>query len=138
MPKRKYSDPGYVETEYKEDISLQAKIDEYFDKCKEDNVYPDEAGMIIYLGICRDTLENYLSNENGKYPGFSTPIKNARLRRESMTVRDIYKSDSKEATGKIFIAKQPSNGGLIDRPVNDNSGLTIKVDLGGVNPNSLK
>jgi hypothetical protein len=73
MANKKYTDPGYAENEYKSAQSLQERIDMYFASCESLGVFPDEAGMRVYLGISKDTIERYLSNENGKYSGFAAP-----------------------------------------------------------------
>lgn len=86
------------------------KIDEYFCKCNANKTYPDEAGLILHLGMTRDTYERYLKGEDRKHKGFSDCLKKAKLRRESIIVREIHDSD-KAPTGKIFLARQAFGSG---------------------------
>ncbi len=130
---RKYTDPGFKESEIPSSVDLKTRIDEYFTECEKTGTFPDEAGMRVFLGISKDTVERYLSNEDGKYGGFAAVIKNARDKRESMLVRDIYQSGAKEATGKIFLSKQPTNGGLSDRQDNSGDGqINVHVAFGNI------
>ena len=55
-----------------------------------------------------------------------------------MLVRSIASSDSREATGKIFLAKQPSNGGLTDRPMATADAPTVTIRVEGVGDNAFK
>ena len=60
--------------------------------------------------------------------GLAEPIKKARTRREAILVDEIYRAEGKP-TGKIFLSKQPSNGGLQDKYEADFSDLSINVKL---------
>jgi hypothetical protein len=89
-------------------------IDEYFAECEEKSLFPDEAGLILRLGITKDECEALLSTEKGPKRAFSNALKNARLRRESLISRDIFAS-GKNTTGKVFLLKQPANGAADSR-----------------------
>ena len=107
---------------------LEGKISAYFAQCAETGAYPDEAGMILYLGLEREDYEKYLGGDSGK--GYAACFKKARLRRESIIVRDLYASE-KATTGKIFLARQTNNGGLSDKPSPPQQTMTIDVKLNG-------
>jgi len=111
-------------------IEFEEKINAYFLKCKLDETYPDEAGLVLHLGLTKERYDAYKENSDGKYAGFSRCIHNACLRRESIIVRDIYTSGS-AATGKIFLARQPGNGGLTDKLSQEQKKVMIEVVVGG-------
>lgn len=110
-------------------IDFEGKIDAYFDKCRAQEIYPDEAGLILHLGITKELYDEYKENADDKYSEYARCIDNARLRRESIIVRDIYASSS-AATGKIFLARQPGNGGLTDKQAQEQKKLMIEVVIG--------
>ena len=110
---------------------FKERIEEYFESCDEQKSYPDEAGLILHLEIDRQTYDKYRDDEDGRYAGYSCAIEEARLRRESILVRGIYSTDTKSATGKIFLARQPNNGGLTDKIGGEQKKLTVEVLLGG-------
>lgn len=109
---------------------LEAKINEFFQLCEKEGKFPSEAAMCVYLDISRDTLERYMREERDIDKGFAEPIKKARTRREALLVDEIYAATGKDVTGKIFLSKQPSNGGLSDRhDINANQDIKINVKL---------
>jgi len=119
-PDPKFSDPE----------ALEAKINEFFQQCEEKGLFPSEAAMCVYLDISRDTLERYMREERDIDEGLAEAIKKARTKREAILVDEIYKASGKEVTGKIFLSKQPSNGGLSDRhDINANQDIKINVKL---------
>jgi hypothetical protein len=107
---------------------FEDRIDRYFAECGAAGAYPDEAGMILYLGLEREAYDRYLGGEEGK--GWAGCLKKARLRRESIIVRDLYASE-KATTGKIFLARQVNNGGLSDKPREESQTMTIDVKISG-------
>ncbi len=107
---------------------LENGIAAYFSECGETGSYPDEAGMILRLGLQREDYDRYLSGLNGK--GYAACLKKARLKRESIIVRDLYASE-KATTGKIFLARQANNGGLSDKPKEAAQTMTIDVKING-------
>jgi len=109
-------------------IAFEDKINTYFLKCELDGTYPDEAGLILHLGLTKEAYDKYRDNAGGRYSGFSRCLESARLRRESIIVRDIYSSESRSPTGKIFLARQPGNGGLSDKQ--EQKKVTIEISLG--------
>ena len=109
-------------------IVFEEKIDAYFLKCELEEIYPDEAGLILHLGISREIYEKYRDNADGKHTGFSRVLESARLKRESIIVRGIYSAAS-SPSGKIFLARQPANGGLSDKLPPESKKLTVEVIL---------
>ena len=110
-------------------IDFENKINEYFLKCEQKATYPDEAGLILHLGLSKKTYEKHRDNTDGKHAGFSRALCSARLRRESVIVRDLVANGS--GTGKMFVARQPSNGGLNDKPRDEPKKVTFEVLIGG-------
>ncbi|UOO38250.1 hypothetical protein IZU99_03060 [Oscillospiraceae bacterium CM] len=107
---------------------LQRRVDDYFSECSAKKIYPDEAGLILFLGFDKETYERCLSGKMGK--GNADCLKKAALRRESIIVRELYGTD-KAATGKIFLARQAGNGGLTDKMREDTNHVTIDVRFNG-------
>ncbi len=107
---------------------FENRVATYFEQCQRDGIYPDEAGLILFLDLERDAYERYASGAEGK--GYAACLHKARLRRESILVRDIYGTD-KAATGKIFLARQESNGGLTDKPREETRKVTVDVRING-------
>lgn len=113
---------------YKTVKDFEGRVSAYFDECRAGNIYPDEAGLILFLGLEREAYECYMSGAAGK--GYAACLRKARLKRESIIVRDIYGTE-KASTGKIFLARQESNGGLSEKPREENKKMTIDVRING-------
>ena len=111
--------------------TLTNKIEEYFQICQEDNIFPDEAGMIIFLDISSKTYERYAKDEE-----LSEPIARARDRRESWLVRRMT-GEPKLAQGCLNALKQPKNGGYVDRAT-DSEGKELTINLVGVGAEAFK
>ena len=101
-------------------------IDDYFAQCAANGDFPDEAGMIRALGLTRGEFNRLLRSGSGK----GRALQDARLRRESLLTRELYATD-KAATGKIFLARQPSFGALSDKPQVADESMTVEVRLTG-------
>ena len=93
--------------------SLENAIEKYFSDCKADGVFPDEAGMIVFLDISESTYERYSKDEE-----LRPIIARARADRESWLVRRMT-GEPKLAQGCLNALKQPKNGGYTDRPAED-------------------
>lgn len=111
--------------------SLTNKIEEYFNICKEDNVFPDEAGMLVFLDISDKTYERYSKEED-----LSIPIARARQRRESWLVQRMT-GEPKLAQGCLNALKQPKNGGYVDRAT-DGESKSLTINLVGVGAEAFK
>lgn len=108
--------------------TFENRINAYFTECRANGNYPDEAGMILYLGLEREAYDRYLCGGEGK--GYAAALKRAQLKRESIIIRDIYGSE-KASTGKIFLARQISSGGLPVKPAEKSKKVTVDVRING-------
>jgi hypothetical protein len=127
---------------YKTAAEFGNAIDEYFNICKQNNdTFPDEAGMIEFLGISPDTIERYKKAGSKTAPedaeetdkSYAQHLARAKLRRESWLVRNMV-SDNKRAQGCFNALKQAKNGGYVDRPQDgaQTGEVTIKVQIDGL------
>lgn len=96
---------------YKEVKIMQQKIDEYFEECKRNDEPYTITGLCIALGICRDTLSEYM-----KHKEFSDTIKKAKLKVENYLEKHLITDSS--TTGIIFNLK--NNFGWKDKQENIN------------------
>lgn len=123
--KRKYETPEH----------LKRAIQAYIDQCEAADVFPDEAGMRLFIGITRREYYSLTSDkENPEYwREFGDILDWAKDKRESYLTRKMTK-ETKLANGCLNALKQPMNGGYVDRPSGgDKVELNIKVDgIGGM------
>ena len=113
--------PGY--SDYR---VFRTKVDEYFNKCEEEAVFPDEKGMFIHLGIFEEDLEPLIDPEiTEDADEYLRVLKLARYRRESWLSRNMVR-DNKMANGCMNALKQEQNGGYTDRPA---AGKQQKVQI---------
>jgi hypothetical protein len=103
-------------------------IDAYFEDCERDGIFPDEAGMVLRLGIDKKVFDRYLTNGQSRYAGF---ILAARLRRESIITRDIYAARLSPPTGKLLLSRLPDGGEAQERAAAPKPKLTVEILLGG-------
>ena len=114
---------------YESPEALRKKIEEYFEMCERDDVFPDYAGMRLFLRMSESTIQRYQEDEHENCDEYREIFNDAKDRRESYLVRVMTK-DNKRAQGCLNALKQPANGGYVDKP-NDKGGkieLTLKVD----------
>lgn len=103
--------------------ALAEAIDNYFLECEKENIFPDNAGMRIYLDISQDTEERYLKQNE-----YAEILKKAQDRRESWLTRRVMSDNAKTVTGAIFALKQAKNGGW--RDIQETSGaMNITLNL---------
>ena len=95
-------------------IDPKESVEEYFRICEEAGVFPDEAGMILHLGLSRRQYKEHMEGRGPRGGKYRQALEWALLRRESILVRDLF-SESKSATGRMFLARQPENGGLDEK-----------------------
>lgn len=111
--------------------ALEAKIDEYFDHCIEaGDIFPDDAGMLEYLGLRPRSIEAYIYEDEQK-DGYREVLDRAKMRRESWLARRMV-SEPRLATGCLAALKQPKNGGYIDRPQVQVEAKTLIIKTEGV------
>lgn len=113
---------------YKTVREFDTKIDDYFTLCDAHKTFPDEAGLILHLGITRETYGRYLKGEDRKHRGYTACLKKAMLRRESIIIREIHDSD-KTPTGKIFLARQTFGGGMTEKGRTDTKTATVELRI---------
>lgn len=105
---------------------------DYLDNCDNNNVFPDEAGMILSLGISEREYKLLCGKEE-----YTDTITRAKLFRESWLAR-VMVSDNKRAQGCLNALKQEKNGGYIDRPIDRNEPRTLTIKLSGVGQEAFK
>lgn len=116
---------------YKTPEELRKKVEEYFAVCEEQAIFPDVAGMRLHIGMGESTINKYCNEKHKDFEEYSEIFKWAQDKRESWLVRKMT-SDNKAAQGCLNALKQPSNGGYIDRPVQEQSEKTLRVVVVGV------
>jgi hypothetical protein len=103
-----------VKGEMKSFREMERRVKEYFSICETQDVFPDEAGLILHLGISEEMYEKYQTADLKRFIPFRLCIENARLKRESILVRRIFASEKRTPTGALFLVGQEENGGLTD------------------------
>lgn len=92
---------------------------------RDTGVFPDEAGMRMYLGLTHEMYKAYKDA-----PEFEAVFNWAQDMRESWAARKLA-ADPKAAQAYLNILKQPGNGGWVDRKV-DSGDKTLVVKTSGV------
>lgn len=106
---------------------LQAKVDEFFDKCEKNGDPPLLPQMLLYLGIrSRSTVDSWCKSD----PAYQEVFDYAKLHREGYLLGRMV-SDNKLAQGCLNALKQAENGGYVDRPV-DSGENKVTINLVGV------
>lgn len=128
--------PRYAEPE-----DLERAINDYFDQCEADGVFPDEAGMRVFLNLSKSRLDALASppstdiqddiqrENNNNYKKYREVLARARDRRESWLARTAT-STPKLAQGCLNALKQPSNGGWIDKNAGE-QGASVNITFVG-------
>ena len=107
---------------------LRKKLDEYFDQPMQFHSYP---GMLLFLDISQDTEEIWRNNKGNKTPGHSELLKKAEERRHQELL-DLGLNNRDKSVFAMFLLKQPTNGGLRDRPKDDDEVKDINITINGV------
>lgn len=119
------------ERKYKTAKELEKKIEEYFNTPVESGFhsYP---GMLLYLDISEDTEMRLRLSKDRKYKDFADVLKKAAARRQEELSR-IGLEDRNKSVFSMFLLKQATNGGLRDRPKDDDDGpKEINITINGV------
>lgn len=122
-PKRKYQSA----------YDFGKAVDDFFKDCKEKGVFPDEAGMYLFLGVRPVTVKRYCGDPDPvEAERFEEILENAKLQRESW-LNQAMTANPKGSIGYMSLLKQPKNGGYTDRPIDTTErSLTINViNVGG-------
>lgn len=101
---------------------LMIAVQEYFDECEDKGDFPDYDGMLVYLGLFEEDVEEYKAKDM-KYDDI---FRLAMLKRKSYLAR-MMSLDGKRATGCMNLLKQPENGGMSDKPKQQDKSLKIIV-----------
>lgn len=89
---------------------LREQIDAYMGVCQNEGIFPDLAGMRLYLDISEKEMLKYCEDET-----FESVFRYARDCRESWLVRRMT-MDNKVTQGCLIALRQPCNGGYVDKP----------------------
>lgn len=93
---------------------LRKAVDDYFDQCKQEDVFPDYAGMLLHLQIDKNDAAMMQAESWPDYEEFRRIFTIAQMRRESWMARRMA-VDNKAANGCFNLLKQEENGGYADR-----------------------
>ena len=101
---------------YNDPKALRAKVDEYFEQCKEERVFPDYAAMRIFLTISKQDVADLCDEDitGDKAYAYREIFDYARDMRESALVRRMV-TDPKSAQGCKAALAMPENGGYSDK-----------------------
>lgn len=93
---------------YSDPLLMEAKLEQYFDKCEQDGRSPTIQGACLYLGFShRDALSEYaqwrVDPNTGEGP-FTGIVKRAQLRIEDHICQMLLDGEGHK-TGPIFYAK---------------------------------
>ena len=115
----------YSEKEFENAVSA------YIAHSEENNYFPDEAGLILWLKIGETTYRDYSERD-----GYREIVARAKLYRESWLTRKMT-AEPKLAQGCLNNLKQPKNGGYIDKP-QDSGPRELTINLVGVGSEAFK
>lgn len=108
---------------------MEKKIDEYFDQPMEFHSYP---GMLLYLDLTEDTELKYRLSKDPKDKAYSDILKKAAARRQ-LELSEIGLADRNKSVFAMFLLKQATNGGLRDKPKDDDDGpKEINITINGI------
>lgn len=116
---------------------FKAGIDDYFVQCEEQAVFPDLAGMRVYMNLRKRDIEEMTADGAEYAEEIRELLDYAMDKRESWLARKMA-SDNKAANGCYNHLKQPINGGYIDRPQKDTAEKKLKIIMTGVGENAFK
>lgn len=106
--------------------ALKTQIDKYFDSLPE-SVFPDEAGMLLELGLFPDEVSELCDEDMNKRANeFRRVFQYAELKRESWLAR-VAASDSKLASGAFNLLKQGKNGGYTSVSNKEKNSTLLRV-----------
>lgn len=92
---------------------LRVQVQDYIAQCAQAELFPDCAGMRVFLGLSREDMEKISEDKDCK-----AVLDYAADCRESWLVRRMTQ-DNKVTTGCINALKQSENGGYTDKPQTD-------------------
>ena len=111
--------------------ALRAGVEAYFSQCEAEGVFPDWAGLKLFLGQFDDqTYEQWQEGDDERAAACREIFSMAAARRESWLIRKMT-SDNKAVQGCLNALKQPQNGGYADRP-REGGEIKVTINLAGV------
>lgn len=116
---------------YETPEDLERAINDYFDQCEAEGVFPDSAGMRVFLNLSQERLDQLCKEEYNPsgFKKYQAITARARDRRESWLARTAT-STPKLAQGCLNALKQPSNGGWIDKNAGE-QGASVNITFIG-------
>jgi len=109
---------------FKNKQEMQAAIDSYYDKCKENKEPRTIEGLCLALDIERQTLLNYEKREG--YEEYFDTVKRAKLEvQDDLIKRGLTGANNPTLT--IFLLK--NNHGYKDRSESDNNNVKININV---------
>lgn len=126
-PKPRYASPE----------DLEAAINAYFQDCEEKDVFPDSAGMRVFLNLSQERLDQLCKQEYNpdNYKKYQAINARARDRRESWLARTAT-STPKLAQGCMMALKQAANGGWVDK-TEQAGGAAVNITIVGQSLESI-
>ena len=119
------------ERKYKTAKDLENKIEEYFNT-PVDTGFHSYPGMLLFLDISEDTEMRLRLSKDRKDKDFADVLKKAAARRQEELSR-IGLEDRNKSVFAMFLLKQATNGGLRDRPKDDDDGpKEINITINGI------
>lgn len=108
---------------------LKTWTKKYCDLCEEKDIFPDFAGMMLWLGLEDEDIERFQDPNGPNYEAFKKALAYGRRRRECYLARTMTR-DNKRTIGCYNALKQAVNGGYGDK--SDNKERTLNVNVVGV------
>ncbi|MDR0917314.1 MAG: hypothetical protein LBN02_09055 [Oscillospiraceae bacterium] len=81
-----------------------ATIDAYFAQCDDENVYPDEAGLVLTLGMSPREYRALLADTDDATQPHRDALETAKMRRDSILERRQFA----EGKGAMFSTRAPT------------------------------
>ena len=123
---RPKEEPRVIPRPYGSPDELKNAMQAYFMKCKkEGDVFPDEAGMRIFLELGHESYRSYMEDRD-----YEQVFDWAQDMRESWAARNLA-SQPRAAQAFLNILKQAANGGWVDRKT-DKEDKVIEIRAAGV------
>jgi len=106
----------------KYDDVMPARADLFLEKRKQDNTLPTRAGLAVFLGVCKTTLENWAE----KYPEFLGSLGKLKAIQEDDLITRGLKSEYNSTICKLMLS---SNHGYCERTDTTTGGEKIEPTI---------
>jgi hypothetical protein len=84
---------------------MEEKVSAYFEQCAAE-ARSRTRRVLSTIWHIADMYDRYARAELKRYRPFALCLERARLRRESILVREIFASENRSPTAKLFLVKQ--------------------------------